>query len=116
MKILFIEFISPKIPWISLNRLFNYYYLSSPSLLLPLTRDFQMTTHKEEQVQMQVLTQAGDAAAALYDPGAWMVSIQHTVCMDPSFNFVCGTQKDISAQKIKMTLDRHRQLNHILNI
>lgn len=29
-----------------------------------------MTTHKKEQVQMQVLAQAGDAAAVLYDPGA----------------------------------------------
>lgn len=56
-----------------------------PSLLLPFPRDFQMTTHKEEQVQMQVLTQAGDAAAVLYDPGAWMVCIQHTACMHGSF-------------------------------
>lgn len=74
-----------------------------------------MTAHKEEQVQIQVLTQAVDAAAVPYDPGAWMVNIQHTVCMAPSFNFMCGTQKDISVQKPKMTLDRHRQLNHILH-
>lgn len=108
--------ISLQIPWISLNRLFDYYYLSSPLFLLPFPRDFQMTTHKEEQVQMQMLTQVGDAAAVLYDPGAWMGNIHHTTCRALSFNYMCGTQKNISAEKFKITLDRHRQLSHILNI
>lgn len=72
MKILFIECISPQIPLISLNKLLNYCLSpSSPLLLLSAPRDLQMTTHKEEEAQMQVLAHGGDAATVLYDPGGW---------------------------------------------